>query len=199
MGLAEQAHVDEAAASLGLAATGIARRLALPLNLLPPELRVQQTRWVMVPSIVLGAVIVLLAAGFAFRSSVQEQIMIRTLDDELRQIQGPVGRVQALEREAQALEKRIGYIERTVQPRDMNLEVLQELTTLLPPDTFLNLYANREGAIQINGSSASASDLIPKLERSPWLKNVQQRGTVFKDAQTGKDRFNLEARLEKRE
>ena len=79
----------------------------------------------------------------------------------------------------------------------MNLEVLQELTAILPPDTFLTVYNNRNGSIQLAGSSSSAPDLIPQLEKSALLKDVVQRGTIFKDAQTGKDRFNFEAKLER--
>ncbi len=84
-----------------------------------------------------------------------------------------------------------------MRKRDLNLEVLQELTALLPSDTFLNSYSNREGSIQLSGASGSAPDLIPNLEKSLLLKEVAQRGTMFKDAQTGKDRFNIEAKLER--
>ena len=79
----------------------------------------------------------------------------------------------------------------------MNLELLQELTAQLPADTYLTVYQNRDGVIQLSGLSTSAPDLIPKLEKSALLKDVVQRGTVFRDVQTGKDRFNFEAKLER--
>ena len=79
----------------------------------------------------------------------------------------------------------------------MNLEILQELTTLLPADTFLNNYQNQEGSITLTGSSPSAEALIPKLEASPLLKDVVQRGQVFKDQQTGKDHFTFALKLER--
>ena len=58
------------------------------------------------------------------------------------------------------------------------------------------MYTNRDCTITINGASSSP-DLMAKLERSPLLKNVVQRGEVFRDVQTGKDRFTLEAKCEK--
>jgi Tfp pilus assembly protein PilN len=193
----QERRLDEAAASLGLAYAGIARRVALELNLLPAELRAEQSRSAYVPSIVLAVVILGLIGGFAFRPTIQEQIMMRRLDDELRSLQGPVGRVRSLKTQTEALEKRIRYVEDTLRPCDMNLEILQELSTLMPADTFLNLYRNADKTITLTGSSGRAEELIRKLEESPLLKNVQQRGTVFKDAQTGKDRFNFEAKLER--
>ena len=79
----------------------------------------------------------------------------------------------------------------------MNLEILRELTTILPPDTYLNTYSNRDGSIQIGGFSGSPYDLMPKLEKSPLLKDVVQRGSILRDTQTGKDRFSFEMKLEK--
>jgi len=38
---------------------------------------------------------------------------------------------------------------------------------------------------------------MPKLEKSPILKDVVQKGSIFKDAATGKDRFSFEMKLEK--
>lgn len=79
----------------------------------------------------------------------------------------------------------------------MNLEILRELTNVLPPDTYLSTYTYRDGTITLVGLSGSASDLIPKLDKSPLLKDVVQRGQIFKDPQTGKDRFTYEVKLER--
>ena len=197
MEVGRRTHLDEGAAALGLAYCGISRRPPIQLNLLPQQLRIQQTRWAYVPSIVLGLVILALSGGFAFRGAIQEQIMLRKLDAELGAMTVPFNRVTRLRSEVQAAEKKLAYIEGIYQKRDMNLEILQELTAILPPDTFLNLYGNVDGTIQVAGSSSSAETLIPKIERSPLMKQVQQRGVIFKDAQTGKDRFNFEAKVER--
>lgn len=193
----QRAHLQEGATALGLAFAGIVRRPALACNLLPPEMRSQQTRWAYIPSVILGLIIVALLAALGFRGMIQERIMVRRLDQEISDLKGRVERVQGIRSQVEALEKKISYLEGLFRRGDMNLEIIQELTTLLPPDTFLSLYSNRDGTIQITGSSGSASELISKLERSPLLMSVQQRGTIFKDAQTSKDRFNFEMKLER--
>ena len=88
-------------------------------------------------------------------------------------------------------------VEELLSTRDMNLEVLRELSTILPPDTFLNNYRYQDGTIQLTGMSASASDLIPQLDKSPFLKEVVQKGNIYKDPQTGKERFSFDAKLER--
>jgi general secretion pathway protein L len=192
-----RANLQEAAIPLGLAYTGLVRRPAMRMNLLPAALRIHQTHWAFAPTILLGLAILMLLGGIVFRQSVQERILIRRLDAESLKLKARVSSVQTLINEADAQEKKIKYLEDLLRQRDKNLEVLRELTLILPADTFLNVYTNNEGTIALSGSSASAPDLIPKLEKSPVLMNVVQRGTIFKDAQTGKDRFNFEARLEK--
>ena len=77
------------------------------------------------------------------------------------------------------------------------MEILKELTLILPNDTFLQNYTNRDGIIQLVGLSGSSSDLNIKLEKSPLLKDVVQKGIISKDSMTGKDHFTFEAKEEK--
>jgi Tfp pilus assembly protein PilN len=190
-------HLEEAASSLGLAYTGMARRPLLKINLLPPEMKTQQTRWAYAPAALLGLSIIALLLAFGFHTMAQQKILIRTLDKEIAKLNAPVERVHALQNETEALEKRVASIEKILGKRDMNLEVLQELTKILPMDTYITTYNNQDGKIQIAGLSNSATDLIPKLDKSPLLKDVVQRGPIFKDPQTGKDRFTFEMKVER--
>jgi Tfp pilus assembly protein PilN len=190
-------HVQEAAASIGLAYTGLARRPSMKLNLLPAERRHRQARWAYVPSVILGMVILALFGAIGARRMVQERSLTRRLDLEISALQDRVDRVQKLRAESKQLEEEVRFVESLLQKRDMNLEVLQELTTILPPDTFLGTYQNKDGQIQISGSSSAAPDLLPMLERSPRFRDVVQRGQVFRDPQTGKDRFVFDMKLER--
>jgi general secretion pathway protein L len=192
-----RAHLQEAAASLGLAYSGLVRRPPMKLDLLPPALKTHQARWAYVPAIILSLLNVALLAALVIRPIVQDRILVRKLDQEIQALGGKVERVQAVRAQARALQQRIEYLEGLYRKRDMNLEVLRELTGILPQDTFLTMYSNRDGSITLAGSSNSAPDLIPKLEQSPLLRDVVIRGTIFKDAQTGKDRFNFDAKLER--
>jgi len=78
---------------------------------------------------------------------------------------------------------------------DRNLDVLKYLTETLPDDTFLRSYNNDNGVISITGDSGSYSDLISHLRDAPLLKDVVEKGSVSKDRESGKDRFQLETKL----
>ena len=119
------------------------------------------------------------------------------MTSKIHSLKAPVEKAQARRSQADELEKSTRSIEALLRGRDMNLEILRELTTILPPDTYLNIYSNRDGSIQIGGFSGSPYDLIPKLEKSPIFKDVVQRGSIIRDTQTGKDRFGFDMKLEK--
>jgi hypothetical protein len=192
-----KAVLQEAATSLGLAYVGISHRLPMKLNLLPYEYRVHQKRWAYVPTIILGLCILVVLAGLGLHQLFQQRILIRKLDQEYQSLKGPVARIQSLRTRADNLEKQIVFIESLLNRRDYNLEIMQELTTLLPSDSFLKFYRNLDGALTIQGNSASPPDLLPKLEKSPYLKEVVQSGAIFRDIQTGKDTFTFVAKCEK--
>jgi general secretion pathway protein L len=173
------------------------RRPSIKLNLLPEDLRIRQTRWAYVPAVILGLAVLALLAALAFHRTFQNRALVRKLDQEIQALKGPVDRVQSVRGQTEALEGRIRAFEDRLRNKDMNLEILRELTNILPSDTYLTTYTYRDGTIQMGGSSASAPKLIAELEKSPLLKDVTQKGGIFKEPQTGKDRFSFEAKLEK--
>jgi Tfp pilus assembly protein PilN len=191
--------LPQAVTSLGLAYGGISRRLAMKLNLLPSESRVRQKRWAYIPTIILGICIAGALIGLAFRNMVQQQILIRNLDQEIKTLDAPANRVKDLRNKAMNLEKRIGSVEEVLYRRDQNLDLLRELTNLLPTDTFLTMYRNQDCTIQMRGNSppTSTSDLMGKLEKSPLLRDISTSAGMYRDPQTGKDVFNFTAKCEK--
>ncbi|MBN1571091.1 MAG: PilN domain-containing protein [Acidobacteria bacterium] len=192
-----RSHVQEAAASLGLAYSGMVRHPAIRINLLPAALRIRQTRWAYVPAAILSLAIVAFLIALGVHKIVQNRKLIHELDRQIQSLTVPVQKVQTLRKQSETMEKRSQSVEALLRSRDMNLEILRELTTILPPDTYLTTYSNRGGTIQIGGQSGSAYDLVSKLEKSPFLKDVVQKGSIFKDAASGKDRFSFEMKLEK--
>jgi Tfp pilus assembly protein PilN len=190
-------YVQGAASSLGLAYTGMVRRASIRLNLLPMERRIRQSWWAYVPAAVLGLIVIGLLCGLGFHKVAQNRILIRQLDQKIQSLRMPVAKAISYRTQSEQLDKRIKAIEELLNKRDLNLEVLRELTTRLPDDTYVVTYRYQDGNIQISGQSASASDLIPKLEKSPLLKEVSARGTIYKNQQTGKEQFTFDAKLER--
>jgi general secretion pathway protein L len=190
-------YLQEAACSIGLAYTGIARHPSIKANLLPPDLKSRQTLWAYSTAAILGAVILLLLIGLGIRQTVQNRLLLSRLEQEIKVLSIPAQKARSLRTQGETLETRTKLIEDLLKNKDRNLEILKELTSILPSDTFLQSYRNQDGIIQLVGLSGSSSDLSIKLEKSPLIKDVVQKGIISKDALTGKDRFTFEAKEEK--
>jgi len=188
--------LQKAAGTIGLAFTGMIRRPSIKINLIPTAFRFRQTRWAYVSAAVLGLIVIALLAGLFVHKQIQGRTLAQELDREISTHKDSVQKVLDLREESEELAEKIDYIENLYRKQDMNLEVLDELTQLLPIDTYLFSYTYRDGKISIGGYSNSASDLILMLESSPLLRDVGQRGSTTRDQRTGKERFQLEATLE---
>ena len=156
----------------------------------------RQPRWAYISAAILGLCVLAFIAGLFLHGQIQDRQLIRELDQEISSLKPSVAKVQEMRKQTEELEKEINAIEDLIRKKDANLEVLEELTRILPDDTYLRNYVYREGRISIVGLSDSATDLIAILENSPMLHNVVARSGIFRDAQTGKDSFSIEAELE---
>jgi hypothetical protein len=128
----------------------------------------------------------------SFRIPTQKKYEIRpglTVAAYILGYETPCGSIDCFEAE-------ITSIESILCQKDWNLEILRELTQVLPKDTLLNTYINREGTIQLVGQSGSSGDLIPELDKSPFLKDVVWKAPL-RSVPGGKDLFNIEAKVEK--
>jgi len=77
-------------------------------------------------------------------------------------------------------------------------DVLFELTRVLPDDTWVNDLHVSSGEIRISGFSKSASTVIKLLEQSGVFAGPQFRSAVTQDQASGKEKFEITARIARR-
>lgn len=73
--------------------------------------------------------------------------------------------------------------------------ILDELTRLLPDNTWLKSFQYSNGKLQIQGISSSASALIAILEASQLFNNTSFVSPVTQDRATGLERFQIATKL----
>ncbi len=102
-------------------------------------------------------------------------------------------RRQREERE-QAISQSNFIIERKLR-RPAFVDVLDELTTLLPDKTWLIRVRYYGDELQAFGNSPTASALVGLLEDSPMFTNTQFRAPVTRDPRLGVERFHIGTRV----
>lgn len=184
------------AAPIGLALQGLRPVTSAPLNLLPEAQRLQRSRFGYLVSYALLVVLALLGVAFFGREFYQEQVYLRGLEQEIAALRPQVEEVDAIRKESQILEDKINYLRQLLCATDHNLELMSEMTTSVPDDTYLLYLSNRDGEIMLQGLSQSASALLPLLSKSKYLKGVEPQAPFTRDPVSGKERFQLKARME---
>lgn len=120
-------------------------------------------------------------------NEIDRQIMLRKED---------VRKVETLKKEIDALNDEISTINNFKENRPKALNILKELTAILPKTTWLTRVRVTESTVDIEGYAGSASTLLPKLEASHYFKKAEFSSPTFRDARMNADRFNIKMEIE---
>jgi Tfp pilus assembly protein PilN len=190
------------------ASTGIALKGLIPtpmdLNLLPLDLRkrVKEIGKFLFPIFLVLALILSLTWGWGVFRRHQDELTI--LREEVRKRKPEVEIVENLRRQREELLREISDLEKIRADEVSKVEILKELTQILPPTVWIWNFKITGKEIEISGFADSASDLIPRLDRSPLFERVEFLAPVTKEREkrTGeekeKERFKIKMRLEGR-
>lgn len=166
------------------------------INLLPPEKRPRKGR---VAQHVREALLVLflgLVFALAMLPLWQKQHII---NDEL------IPRVDAAQQQAEEIMALRTELENSLessrfllqkrQTTPLVIDVIDELTRILPDGTWVERLEIKDNEIQIRGQSSKAPTLIGLVEASDLFHNATFGSPITADRRTGKDRFYLSARV----
>jgi Tfp pilus assembly protein PilN len=164
-------------------------------NLVPPAQRYHESQLRLIPTYVLGFLVICVGLGLVAREPYQSVAYASRIDTEIRKIAPQVSEVANQEAELNQLSTRSRALASALQNGDYNLEAVRELARVLPATTFLASYAYQSGTITISGFAQSASEIQSLLENSSMFKGVEFTNSVMREP-NGKDRFTLKMVVE---
>ncbi|OCW28073.1 general secretion pathway protein GspL [Pseudomonas aylmerensis] len=123
------------------------------------------------------------------------QRVLDAMHASVQQQKAEVAHVHALRQQLLATRGAAQYLTRRKLAQPPLAALLNDLTTCLPADTWLDQLDVKDGEISFAGQSAKASALITRIKGCHSLENAQFEGVIQPDARTGKDQFALRAHL----
>ena len=168
----------------------------LPVNLLPATRRRKTgigLSWRR--NLLLVAANLVLAAAVLATPVIQKQRIIRTLEPQLQKAIEEAKSGTELRQQVEQLAAASEYLRNKKQTELLVMRAVDEITHLLPDNTWVSRLDIDTGEIQLQGESSSSAALIQLLEASPLLQNVRFRSPVIRIGNTEKDRFHLSADL----
>jgi Tfp pilus assembly protein PilN len=193
---AEGFRLQEDAVAFAAALTAADRTLPFSVNLLPPARRSYQSGLVYVPAYALSGVIVLLAVALGLRGTIQDWRYERYILSEIQSLEPQLKEVEAVQDQSRKANERLALLSGTRSTATLPMEVLDELTRLLPDDAWLQSMQYDGDSLSLYGFAKSASPLLGALSNSSYFESPQFLSAISK-AQDGKEIFRIGARIRK--
>jgi len=122
-----------------------------------------------------------------------KQDAVRISEQRLAQARGLAVETDQLKEQFDRLLERGSFVFRQKHALAGVTELIDEITRLLPDDTWLMQFDLKEDTLKLSGYSAKAFALLEVLETSQMLKSVSFSSPITQDARLGVDRFALKA------
>ncbi len=152
------------------ALTSACPRLSLPVNLLPREHRQSSSGLQWIPSAVLGAVVLLLAGALAAFPGFEDRRYLNSLQSEIAKIEPRAARAATLDRDAENARKRTVLLDEFRRRTKSDLDVLGEMTRILPPPTWLSQLEITRAQVVVAGETDQAAPLLRVIDASPLFQ-----------------------------
>lgn len=199
----EQSTLYKIYGPLGVALKGLTKT-RLDLNLLPFEMR-KKVRQIGKPLfIILSSLALVLSFTWGLGTVVRYQREIKIIDNQVKKKKPAVDAVEKMQKQKEELKKEISELEKIQSAEGSKIEILKEITQILPSTTWVWIFKYNGKDLEITGFTDSASDLISLIDKSPLFEKVEfltpvtkekiAVGTEFKD----RERFKIKMKLEGR-
>ncbi|MGC2061617.1 MAG: PilN domain-containing protein [Thermodesulfovibrionales bacterium] len=167
----------------------------LQFNLLRKGIMVRQkTPFVLTILLLLG--ILTVAALYVVAPLKVEKRRLQDIASQISARKDEVKKVEALQKDTDALQLEIETISGFRKPEPITLNIIKEITTILPKTAWVTRVKITETTVDIEGYATSANELLPKLEASPYLRKVEFSSPTFRDAKMNADRFVIRMEIE---
>jgi general secretion pathway protein L len=183
---------------LGLAPGGVDVEIdGMPagLNLLPPDLRHRVVNRRSRLNLMAAAIAVVLLVFLMAQSVWLRQHQINEVEQAIEGVREEAMKVQELRKRIGDASEAAGFLQERRSTALPTVQVLAEVTRILPDDTYLDRLIIDSESVQMQGKSQNAQQLIEMVNSSPNFDNASFRGPTRLDTRTQKEIFDITATL----
>jgi len=160
-------------------------------DLLPEQFRAPASRLPRLLNIAASVLLFCLLVAVVALPILKSRSLLAELQRELKVAGAVAQEVQGLREDAEKLANANGFLAQKKRQEPAMVDMLEELTQVIPAPTALNGLQYRERKVIIQGQSPAASSLIERMEASPYFKNTSFVSPVTKDVSSGQERFQI--------
>ena len=145
-------------------------RIAFQVNLLPSTMRSGGSLMVFVPSIVLGALLLIGAGSLAGYTHYQDKQYLEKLQAEIARLEPDARKPMAMDQAINQARARTVILDQFRKRTKADLDVLQEITKIIEPPAWVNGLEITRDAIRMSGEAPQAAGLLRLMDQSPLFE-----------------------------
>jgi hypothetical protein len=153
------------------ALAGACPMLAPSANVLPPEHRESSSRVILIPTLILGVVLLALGVSMFAWSRYTDRKYLAGLDAEIARLEPVATRSAALDRQIGKARAQTQMLDRFRAQTRLDLDVLNELTRVIRPPAWTSAIDLSREMVRITGEAPDAAPLVKLLDSSPFFEN----------------------------
>jgi Tfp pilus assembly protein PilN len=152
------------------ALAGACPHLFLPVNLLPVEFRQSSSRALWIPTAIAGALVLLAAAALAAYPSIEDRRYLSTLNAEIAKIKPQALLAAKLDKDIETARQRTVLLDQLRRRSKMDIDVIGEMTRILPPPIWLNTLELTRTQVTVSGEADQVAPLLKQIDASPFFE-----------------------------
>lgn len=125
----------------------------------------------------------------------RQMAVIDGLDAEMAVLRADAEESLALRQRLARMSDEARFLARSGDEQATMIELLAELTRLMPDESYLRQFRIANGSIELNGLAEAPSELVAILDRSPLLTSPTFSSPVIRDRRSGRDLFQISMSL----
>jgi Tfp pilus assembly protein PilN len=153
------------------ALAGACPRLAPAANMLLPEQRQASSRAVFIPTVVLAAILLLVAGALVVYSQYADRRYLAAIEAEIAKEAPAAARADELDRQIRDARQRAQLLDQFRNQTRADLQALNELTRLVEPPAWITNATLARDTVRITGEAQQAAPLLKILDSSPLFEN----------------------------
>ncbi len=168
---------------------------ALGVNLLPVENRKERNYFNLKLNFGLLAVLMALMYFVLYTSVANKQEKVEQLTNINTELSKQAKKAKLLRKELKSVIVSSKFLNNKKNDSPSLVNILQEMTTRLPEDTYITRLKVDKEKLELTGQSNNASSLVPELNKSSSWFQPEIVGGVTEDRRTKKEKFTIKALL----
>ncbi len=119
------------------------------------------------------------------------KLAIKQTEKTIQEARVDAVEVNKLRSEWETMQERQSIVNNKIENHSSVTVLLEELTRLLPDDTWLSQLHIKKTTLRLQGESAAATNLISLIENSEYFSGTRFQSPVTSNLSTGNDRFQI--------